>query len=350
MPTGSEAYFSQWWVTMPKSIKSASVIIPHHTGDFVPAAIKSIQQSKEVEYEIIVVTSVETVQFEGARTVFCKGGPSHKRNVGARYASHDYLFFLDDDVEVTPYFLREMIRGMDEPKVGMVYGKSLNMERKKMLDNAGSFITWTGFLWAREESGLMEDKGQFDQIEEIFAGKGACMALRRSTFYKVFGFDPDYEILAEETDISWKVWFIGERVLWIPRAVLYHAFNTKFKPWNYFYTNKRVYFNGAFNYLAMLTKFLEWKNWWRIVPLHYCVWLCAGIGMVLSGKPEAGFCILNAVFQFPRRWKKTMQRRKLVQPLRTKSDSELFKKIMRQPKFSFYWNRFWHYLQTGRHG
>lgn len=330
--------------------KFASVILCHHIGNFIPKAVTSIQQSLEVDYEIIVVTSLEGVSFEGARTVFCKGGPSHKRNVGARYAKGDYLFFLDDDIEVTPYFLFEMIRGMDIPGVGMVYGKSLNMERRKMLDNAGSFLTWTGFLYAREESGLMEDKGQFDKIEEIFAGKGATMALRRSTFYKIYGFDPDYGILAEETDISWKVWFIGQRVLWIPRAILYHAFNTKWKEWNYFYSNKRVYYNGCFNYIAMLTKFLEWKNWWRIVPLHYCVWFCAGVGMLLSGKPEAGCCILKALYSIPLKWKKIMQRRDIVQSLRTKSDKELFKTIIRQPKISFYWNRFWHYLKTGRHG
>lgn len=330
--------------------KACSIIIPHHTGNFVPAAIASIQKSLEVDYEIIVVTSVLNLTFEGAKTVYCKGGPSHKRNVGARFASHEYLFFLDDDIEVTPYFLFEMIKGMDMPNVGMVYGKSLNMERRKMLDNAGSFLTWTGFLWAREESGLMEDKGQFDKIEEIFAGKGACMALRRSTFYKVQGFDPDYEILAEETDISWKVWLIGQRVLWIPRAVLYHAFNTKFKPWLYYYTNKRVYRNGCQNYITMLLKGLEAKNAWKIVPLHAFIWFCAGIGMILTGKPEAGWCILQGLGYHFTHWKKTMTKRREMQALRTKSDEVLFKTILKQPKLSFYWNRFWHYLRTGRHG
>ena len=331
-------------------IKQASVILCHHTGNFIPAAIKSIQQSKEVDYEIIVVTSVENCSFEGANTIFCKGGPSHKRNVGANYATHDYLFFLDDDVEVTPYFLREMIRGMDEPNVGMVYGKSLNMERRKMLDNAGSFLTWTGFLWAREESGHMEDKGQFDEYEDIFAGKGACMALKRSTFYKVKGFDPDYEILAEETDISWKVWFIGQRVLWVPRAVLYHAFNSKFKKWEYFYTPKRVFYNGAHNYIVMLLKFLSFKNAIRIVPFHMLVWTIAGIGMFFTKKSEAGWFILKGVFNIPFRWKNIMGRRQLAQSLRTKSDEELFPIIMRNPKISFYIKRFFHYLKFARHG
>lgn len=330
--------------------KKASIILCHHTGNFVPAAIASIQKSLEVDYEIIVVSSVQGASFEGSKTVFCKGGPSHKRNVGARYASHDYLFFLDDDTEVTSYFLFEMIRGMDLPNVGMVYGKSLNMERRKMLDNAGSFLTWTGFLWAREESGLMEDKGQFDEIEEIFAGKGACMALRRSTFYKVQGFDPDYEILAEETDISWKVWLIGQRVLWIPRAVLYHAFNTKWKKWEYFYSNKRVFQNGSHNYLAMLLKGLSWKNVIRIVPIHFFVWFIAGVGMFFSGKPAAGYYILKGIFLVPLRWKNIMGRRKLMQNLRTKSDEELFKKIMRQPKITFYINRLLHYWKNAIHG
>lgn len=330
--------------------KLNSVIFCHHAGNFIPAAIKSIQESVNASYEIIVVTSVGGVEFEGAKTVFCRGGPSHKRNYGAKFASGEYLFFLDDDVEVSPHFLSEMQAALDMDNVGMVYGKSLNMERRRMLDNAGSFLTWTGFLWAREESGMMEDKGQFDKYEEIFAGKGACMALRRSTFYKVHGFDPIYEILAEETDISWKVWFIGQRVLWVPRAVLHHAFNTKFKPWSYFYTNKRVYYNGCRNYIIMLLKFLEWKNVWRIVPLHAFVWFCAGAGMLLTGKFEAGWLIWKGLAYHIFNWKDTMWRRAQTQALRTKSDNELFKVILKQPKLSFYWNRFWHYIRTGRHG
>lgn len=330
--------------------KEASIIICHHTGSFVPAAIESINQSIDVDFEIIVVTSAKDTKFKGATTVYCEGGPSHKRNVGSAYANYDYLFFLDDDIEVTPHFLREMIRGLDQPNVGMVYGKSLNMERRKMLDNAGSYLTWTGFLYAREESGMMEDRGQFDSYEDIFAGKGACMALTRSTFVKVQGFDPDYEILAEETDISWKVWFIGKRVLWVPRAVMYHAFNTKYKPWNYFYTNKRVYYNGCRNYIIMLLKFLEWKNVLRILPFHVLVWFFAGLGMLLSGKFEAGWYIWKGIAYHFTHMKVNLRKRRSVQRLRTLPDSEVFKHIMRQPKFSFYWNRFWHYIRTGRHG
>ena len=327
-----------------------SVILCHHVGDFVPRCVESINKSVGVVFEIIVVTSAVGVQFEGARTVFLDGGPSEKRNYGTRFATGDYYFFLDDDTEVEPEFLLEMSKALDEPGVGMAYGKTLNMEHRKMLDNAGSFLTRTGFLWAREESGTIEDNGQFDSPEDIFAGKGAAMALRRETFGKVHGFDPIYEILAEETDISWKVWFIGQRVVWVPTAVLYHAFNTKFKPWNYYYTNKRVYYNGCRNYLIMLMKFLEWRNVFLIVPFHASVWAFAGLGMIVSGKFEAGWMIWKGLMYHPFHIFDTLDRRKKTQRLRTKSDKELFKSILKTPKLSFYFKRLFHYLCTGRHG
>ena len=328
-----------------------SVILCHHAGDFVPAAVASLRKSVEVEVEIIVVTSDPKVKFEHAKTVYANVGPSQKRNIGAEHARSEFLFFLDDDVEVEPAFLLKMTNALKQRNIGMVYGKTLNMERRNMLDNAGSYLTWTGFLWAREESGI-EDKGQFNKPEYIFAGKGAAMALRRSTFEKVIGFDPVYEILAEETDISWKVWFSGQKVLWVPDAVLYHAFNTKFKPWSYYYTNKRVYYNGCRNYIIMLAKFLEAKNFWRIIPLHASVWFFAGLGMLLTGKHEAGWLIWKGLLYHLNPWNiaDTLRRRKEAQKLRTKTDAELFKVILRQPRAGFYISRFLHYIKTGRHG
>lgn len=332
-----------------------SIILCHHRGEtFVPNCIASLKKSIGVEYEVIVVTSMQASKrpiFEGAKVIFSSEGPSEKRNVGARYAKGEYLFFLDDDTEVEPYFLLRMKEALDQPGVGMTYGKTLNMEHRNILDNAGSYLTWTGFLWAREESGI-EDKGQFDSPEEIFAGKGAAMALRRKTFDAVGGFDPIYEILAEETDISWKVWFYGQKVMWVPQAILYHAFNTKFKPWSYYYTNKRVYYNGCRNYIIMLLKFLEWQNILRIVPFHAFVWFMAGFGMLATGKWEAGLLIWKGLAYHlnPINILDTLKRRKQAQSLRVLPDKDLFRTILRQPDPMFYMKRFLHYIQTGRHG
>jgi GT2 family glycosyltransferase len=327
----------------------ASVVLCHHTGDFVDRAVETLLQSQNVEIEIIVVTSERDREFKNTRTVYFNGGASEKRNVGFKYCSASYICFFDDDVEVDRDCVYELCRVLEREDVGMVYGKTYNMERRQNFDGAGSFLTSTGFLWAREESGI-KDEGQYDIEEPVFAGKGACMAIKRKVFSWVGYFDAYYGILAEETDISWKCWLAGYKVIYVPKAILYHAFNTRFKPWNYYYTNKRVFQNGSHNYIVMLLKCLELKNLILILPIHITIWILAGIGMFFSKKPVAGFFILKGVFLIPFRWKIIMNKRRRTQNLRVKTDKELFKIIMKTPKFSFYWNRFFHYLINARHG
>lgn len=327
----------------------ASVVLCHHTGDFVDRAVETLLQSRGVEIEIIVVTSERDREFKNTRTVYFNGGASEKRNVGFKYCSASYICFFDDDVEVDRDCVLELCRVLERHDVGMVYGKTLNMERRQNFDGAGSFLTSTGFLWAREESGI-KDEGQYDIEEPVFAGKGACMAIKRKVFSWVGYFDAYYGILAEETDISWKCWLAGYKVIYVPKAVLYHAFNTRFKPWNYFYTHKRVYFHGSRNYLVMLTKCLEARNAFLMVPQTMLMWFLAGFGMFFGGKWKAGWLIWCGIVAYFKDMPIILNKRRRTQALRIVSDKELFKSIMRNPGWDYFCKRVVNYWKTGIHG
>lgn len=335
---------------MPKY--QISAILCHHKGFLIDKAIESIQKSLEVEVEIIVATSDKLAlerlpQKYSVKCVYIEGGPAHKRNVATRYASNDLFAFFDDDIEVTPFALFYMAESLNND-VGMVYGKLLNMEHRDRFDEAGSFLTWSGFLWARAESGV-KDIGQFDQSLEVLAGKSASCLIPRKKFWEVGGFDASYGILGEETDLSWRVWLSNSRVLFVPKSVTFHAFNTKFKPAD-FYTPKRVYFNGCRNYLSMLITNLEYQN--LIVPVFVqtIVWFTAAIGMLVTGKFEAGFNILRGLAVIWTNFPKLIAKRHAVQSHRKISDKELFKFIKRNPSISYYIKRFCHYIKTGKHG
>jgi GT2 family glycosyltransferase len=328
---------------------NVSVVLCHHRGDFVTRAIETLKQSRGVELEIIVVTSDESRDFPGARTVYHNSQPSEKRNVGFKYCQYNNVAFFDDDVEVDRDCLFELAKVLERPEVGMVYGKTLNMERRQNFDGAGSFLTSTGFLWAREENGI-KDIGQYDKEEEVFAGKGACMMIKRKAFVGVHFFDPYYGILAEETDISWKCWLAGYKVIYVPRGILYHAFNTSFKPWNYFYTHKRVFFHGSRNYLVMLTKCLSLKNLILILPQTMTLWFVAGIGMLFKRKWKAGVNILLGILGYFQDLPIIIEKRRRTQALRVVSDKMLFKTILKNPPISFFINRIINYWKTGKHG
>lgn len=330
-----------------------SAILCHHKGTLIHKAVESLKKSLGVDLEIIIVSSdTDCVKHywdvKGVNCVFSQGGPAHKRNVGFRFSEHPMIAFFDDDIEVKPYTVYEMALSLSKDGVGMVFGKLLNMEFHDRFDEAGSFLTWSGFLYARAESGI-RDEGQFDVECPVLAGKSAACMIRRYVFSDVGMFDASYEILGEETDLAWRVWLSSYKVLYTPSSVTLHAFNTKFKPAN-MYTNKRVYQNGCRNYLTMLFTNLGLENLIIIIPIHFTIWTLAGLGMIFSGKFNAGFHIFKGLYEFLFNIKKNLYKRKIVQSKRNLNDRELFKIVKHSPNFSYYYKRFFHYLITGRHG
>jgi len=333
---------------------NVSAILCHHRGALIDKAIDSLLKSLEVEIEIVVATSCLDTEkrladkYPDAKVFYCEGGPARKRNVATRFASHDFLAFFDDDVEVTPYAVFYLQESLKNPSVGMSYGKILNMERRTQFDEAGSFLTWSGFLYARCESGI-QDFGQFDKECPILAGKSASCIVRRKVFWCVGGFDESFEILGEETDLSWRIWLRGFKVHYCPKSVTYHAFNTRFKPVD-FYVPKRVYFNGCRNYVCMLLTNLSYKK--LIIPafVQINVWCFAALGMFLTGKHEAGYYIFKGLIYVLTHFDSILRKRKVVQSTRVVSDKELLKIITLNPPWSYYIKRFFSYIKTGRHG
>lgn len=331
-----------------------SVIVCHHKGDFLQKFVESVRKSTMVTYEIIVVTSDEALASKGMSdclVYYNEGLPAEKRNVGARLAKAPILGFFDDDVEIAKDCLFQFVSFLSHPWVergGMVYGKLHNAERQDRFDEAGGFLTTTGFIWSRAGQNDI-DSGQYDKTEAILAGKSASCAIRHDVFNKVGGFDEDFGILGEETDLSWRVWLQDYGVWFLPRAVGIHYFNTKWKPANEYYTSERVHFNGCRNYLTMLIKNLGKEHLW-IIPLHTTVWFFAGLAMIGTLKMRQGTNILKGIGHVILNLSKTLNKRKKIQEGRQIHESDLWPQIYRKAPSGYYSQRFLRYLRIGLHG
>jgi len=329
-----------------------SVITCHHKGSFIHKFVSSVKRSINVEYEIIVVTSDDELASQGIKgclVINNYGGPAEKRNVGARLAKGEYLAFFDDDVEINPNCLYQMVDHLRFESIDMVYGKLYNMEHRKRFDEAGGYLTSTGFIWSRAGQNDF-DLGQYDRVERILAGKSASCMVKAIAFWDVDGFDEDFWILGEETDLSWRLQLKGYTVWFLPQAVGYHAFNTKFKPATEYYTTKRVQFNGCRNYITMLIKNLEVRNLWRILPVHILIWFTSGIVMVSTLKVRQGVAILRGLLYVLVNIRGIMAKRREVQDSRTRSDKELWPYIFRNTPGGYYKQRFLRYITLGLHG
>ena len=329
------------------------VCICHHVGNLIDICLESVQKSflEGIELRVVVVTSTDRV-FDGVITIRDQGGPAHKRNVAVNLYGHDsdYIIFLDDDVEVSTTCIWNLVDSMERtPTCGMGFCKILNMERRNIFDDCGSWITNSGFLFARAQNN-QKDSGQYNSPCTILASKSATCIVRRDVFYKAGGFDKDYYILGEETDLAWRIWLSGYQCWYFPQAKSWHAFGTSLKPKDQYYTPSRVYLNGPRNYISLLCTNLGTLRLICILPIHLSCWLIVCMMMAVTGRCSFSILILRAVWYNIRNAGRIYAKRTRVQRTRQVGDRELFRYIYTAPPFSYYFRRFIRYRTTGLHG
>ena len=172
---------------MSKTEPEISCILCHHTGSLVYKAVESIKNSSGVIFEIIIMTSDTDLAIEGipdCSVNYTEAMPAEKRNIGVSLAKAPLIAFFDDDVEIDPTCLHHFKLALEQDKeIGMVYGKLWNMERRYRFDEAGGFMTNTGFIWSRAGQNDI-DSGQYDEMCYVLAGKSASCMVKKDVFNK----------------------------------------------------------------------------------------------------------------------------------------------------------------------
>ncbi len=141
----------------------------------------------------------------------------------------EYFVILNSDVEVTPNWLEPIIQFMDKNEdVAACQPKIRSYAQKEYFEYAGAaggFIDKYGYPFCRGRilGTLEEDKGQYDDIREIFWATGACMFVRSELFKNSGGFDEDFFAHMEEIDLCWRLKNSGYKIYYHPSSIVYHV-------------------------------------------------------------------------------------------------------------------------------
>ena len=138
--------------------------------------------------------------------------------------------------------------------------------------------------------------------------------------------------------------------MWCPKSVIYHAFNTKWKPANIFYNDRRIYFNGCRNYLHMLLKNAPVQLLLSALPCQITAWLLAAFGQLLHGRVTACGLILEALWSVARDLHWFLEQRKEIRSSIQMPERLMLELVMRDPPFSYYLKRLKSYVSKGLHG
>lgn len=322
-----------------------SVVIPNFNGEkFLVRCLNSVLAEKRKAYEVVIVddgstdSSVKLVkELTSSRVKLIENkkniGAAEARNIGVKNSQGKYLLFLDNDTKIKKGWFDEVVRFFKEnKKAGLAQAKILKMGTNKF-DCAGNYLGPFGFLI--EPARGAADQGQFDQEDKIFAAKSAAMLARRKVFEKLGGFDADYKIFWEDTDLSWRTWLFGFELLFAPKIVVWHAYGTKEKGMTP-YGQNQVYYRGCKNTIASLIKNLGRKRLAFILPVNLGCWLILAIGFFLRLEIRTGLSIVKGVLWNIIYFPQTLRKRKKIQAKRKISDQELLTLVGAKRGIAYY--------------
>lgn len=225
---------------LPAQLPKVSILIPtRDRADLVDNCVRGLLCRTDYPNIEVLVLDNDSVQpvthaiFRHLRRdqrvrVIPMPGPfnySHINNQGARLASGDILVLMNNDVEVIHHgWLKEMVAQVVRPDIGCVGIKLLFGDKR--IQHAGVLLQKGPLAMhafrLRGPWDLGED-GQLAGVRSYLAVTAACLAIRRTVFEEVAGFDAkNLQIAYNDVDLCLRVHDAGYRNVCVPFHPLYH--------------------------------------------------------------------------------------------------------------------------------
>lgn len=320
-----------------------SIIIVNWNGKAVlPDCLNSLAKIDYPNYEVIMVdngSTDESLAFVDKNIAVVRNktnvGFAKANNQGVKIAKGKYILLLNNDTKVTAKFLTTMVDRMEKDlKIGAMQPKIFLMDYKKLLDNAGSFLNTIGFSehWGYGE----KDSNEFDQEREIFAAKGACLLTRHKLVDEIGLFDSDFHSYYEESDFCWRVWMAGLKVIYYPKAYIYHKVG---------FTSKRmsqidINYYSLRNRMAAMFKNFEALNLLKYLVPH--LFLLSGLGFyyLIRLQLSKAYMVFKAIAWALWKLPELSAKRREVQTKRVKRDKEILPIIMHKTDWGHLFSHF----------
>ncbi|MDA0205814.1 MAG: glycosyltransferase family 2 protein [Acidobacteria bacterium] len=210
----------------------ASVVIPTlHGGDSLRRCVDTLEAQTLSEFEIVIVDNSgrgiarDLAQLprirliENAQNV----GFGEAINQGAAASRADYVCTLNDDAYPEPGWLAALVAAADsDPAVGMCASLILLEGQDGEVDSAGLGMYPDG---TAKQAGRNRSAGHHTARQEVLLPSGCAALYRRSMLEQIGGFDGEYFLYGEDSDVGLRARLAGWKCLFEPRAVVSHDYS-----------------------------------------------------------------------------------------------------------------------------
>ena len=209
-----------------------SVIIPNWNGiAFLAGCLDSLRGQTYDPFEVIVADNAST---DGSQALIGERYPTVRLvqlntnrgftgacNAGIKAARGEVVILLNNDTEVAPDWLAEVMAAFDRhPEAGLVASKMLLFDRRDTLHTAGDLVYVSGLPANR---GVWQVDGEaYSREEYTFSACGGSAAYRKAMLDQIGLLDDDFFFSCEDVDLAWRAQLAGWKCVYAPCAVVYH--------------------------------------------------------------------------------------------------------------------------------
>ena len=230
---------------MQKKVEVSIVIVNYRIKKELFECIGSIYRSKpKLEFEIIVVDNdeIKTIEkdllrkFPKVKYIKNRGniGYGAGNNLGARFASGEFLFILNPDTKIISGNLSDLINSAKkEKKVGAVAPLLIDGSRKpydlqgtkELTPKRAIFsLSFLSKIWPRNKirKNYYNLSWNKKTVKEVDIVPGTAFVIKRTLFEDIGGFDEKFFLYFEEFDLCRRIRKLRYKNFIVPKVKIYH--------------------------------------------------------------------------------------------------------------------------------
>jgi GT2 family glycosyltransferase len=175
----------------------------------------STDRSDRLSQELLANWSNGLFIQNGANLGFAAGS-----NLAVKQAKGKYLFFLNPDVWLEPDCLERLFNAAEKAGAGAAGALVLDYDNDNIQTRGGVAFDFCGYP-------VIPKRNQVPKI--LFASCGFFF-IRAELFRRLGGFEDQFFLYGEETDLSWRVWVSGNSIIHAPLARIHHRGEASINP------------------------------------------------------------------------------------------------------------------------
>jgi GT2 family glycosyltransferase len=193
--------------------------------------LRSLEQQSRRDFEVIVVDNSGSGRARGLLPQGCSArvientsnvGFGVAVNQGIEASPSTFVIVLNDDAVASPEWVAALVNAAEErPTVGMC-ASQVRLQTTDLLDSAGMLICGDA---SSKQRGHGEPAEEYGESCEALFPSGSAALYRRQMLEEIGGFDDDFFLYCEDTDLGLRARWAGWQCLYVADAIVNHRYS-----------------------------------------------------------------------------------------------------------------------------